>query len=48
MPPDSQSIASFELLGSALNTDNMPQSERRRIVSRIKKVYAEMQAHLYI
>ena len=48
MPPDSQSIASFEIFGSASTVDKTPQRDRRRIVSRMKKVYAERQAHLYI
>ena len=48
MTPDSQSIASLEEFASTFITDNMPQRDMRRIVSRVKKMYDDLQAHLYI
>ena len=48
MAPDSQSIASFEVLESVSSTEKAPQSDSRSMVSRMKKVYDDLHAHLYI
>lgn len=48
MALDNQRIASFEELKSIPEIENIPQNVSRRIVSRMKKVYDELHAHLYI
>ena len=48
MPPDIQSIASFEALWSVPSTEKTPQNDSRSMVSRMKKVYDDLHAHLYI
>lgn len=48
MTPDSQSIASCDVLKSVPKIEKIPQNVRSSKVSRMKNVYEELHAHLYI
>ena len=48
MTADSQSIASLAISASVLNVVKIPQRVNDRMVSRMKKVYEDSLAHLYV